>query len=187
MTNNHDELLSAFVDGELQGDELDTLVTYLANNQDALRKVSKYQNSSDTIRGYAKRIPMIDLTAKISAEILKEETYQIASESKKKATVITFPKTWLKQVSSLAVAASVSAIAVVGIMSQPSSSPETAILLTDNVTPSEIIQVADSDNRWTIDEPEIEDRLNTYLVDHNEYAGASGVFSYARVVSYDSE
>jgi sigma-E factor negative regulatory protein RseA len=43
-----------------------------------------------------------------------------------------------------------------------------------------------SANRWTVNEPEVQERLNTYLVDHNEYAGASGVFSYARVVSYDA-
>ncbi|EMR12478.1 Anti sigma-E protein RseA, partial [Methylophaga lonarensis MPL] len=42
-------------------------------------------------------------------------------------------------------------------------------------------------NRWTVAEQEVEDRLNTYLVDHNEYAGTSGVFSYGRVVSYGTE
>lgn len=42
-------------------------------------------------------------------------------------------------------------------------------------------------NRWTVAEPEIEDRLNNYLVDHNEYVGTSGMFSYGRVVSYGTE
>ncbi|HDZ15836.1 MAG TPA: anti-sigma factor, partial [Methylophaga aminisulfidivorans] len=41
--------------------------------------------------------------------------------------------------------------------------------------------------RWTVGEGEVEDRLNDYLVDHNEYAGAAGLFSYARVVSYGEE
>jgi sigma-E factor negative regulatory protein RseA len=187
MAINHDELLSAFVDGELQGDELDTVIKYLDGNKAALDKVSRYQNSSDTLNGYAKRVPMINLSSKISAEIESEQTYSIGPKNKKTAKILAFPQHWLKQVSGLAIAASVSAIAVVGIMSQPEVNTQNSMMLANNNATSEMLHVADSDNRWTVNEPEIEDRLNTYLVDHNEYAGASGVFSYARVVSYDSE
>ena len=94
-------------------------------------------------------------------------------------------KTVWKQAAGLAMAASVGALAVVGVMNQqayqdlPMASAENVADVTT--------QVAGQVNRWTVGEPEIEDRLNNYLVDHNEYAGGAGMFSYGRVVSYGTE
>jgi sigma-E factor negative regulatory protein RseA len=107
------------------------------------------------------------------------------TENTQTAKVFALPDWFWKQTAGLAAAASIGALAVVGLMSQPQT-----VMPTTNMAQSEPMQqqtkVADS-NRWTVGESEVEDRLNDYLVDHNEYAGASGLFSYARVVSYGEE
>jgi len=69
------------------------------------------------------------------------------------------------------------------------ASPTASIAAADEPAPT--VQVAtqmpqEPSNRWTVTEQEIEDRLNVYLVDHNEYAGASDIFSNARVIAYES-
>ena len=74
-----------------------------------------------------------------------------------------------------------------GVMNQPQNQliPDTAVASIEE-TAAEPMMLAQTGNRWTVGEQEVEDRLNTYLVNHNEYTGASSVFSYARVVSYDA-
>jgi sigma-E factor negative regulatory protein RseA len=46
-----------------------------------------------------------------------------------------------------------------------------------------------SSTRWkNLSEPKVESKLNSFLIDHNEYAapGGIGVIPYANFVSYDS-
>lgn len=184
MTAKQQELLSAFVDGEINQQELDELLALMNSDDNARADYLRYQFSSDVIRGYTNRSRPVDLTARINAVIADEPTYQAQAETQK-ARVLSLPDWFWKQTAGLAAAASIGALAVVGMMNQPQTSmtPEVA-----QVEPAQMeTAVASSSNRWTVGEQEVEDRLNNYLVDHNEYAGASGLFSYARVVSYGEE
>lgn len=185
MTAKQHELLSAFVDGELNSQELDELLALMSTNDNARADYQRYQLSSDVLRGYTNRSKPVDLTARISAALVDEPVHQLTAQETKKASVLKLPDWFWKQTAGLAAAASIGALAVVGVLNQPQTSvtPELA-----QTIPAEIeTTVAVSPNRWTVGEQEVEDRLNNYLVDHNEYAGASGLFSYARVVSYGEE
>ena len=73
-----------------------------------------------------------------------------------------------------------------GVMTQSANQlvPTTTLASVERASTATV--VSQSGARWTVGESEVEERLNTYLVNHNEYAGASDVFSYARVVSYDA-
>ncbi|RLA00007.1 MAG: anti-sigma factor [Gammaproteobacteria bacterium] len=184
MTINQNELLSAFVDGELQGDEFEQALQIVTTNEQARRQLQRYQLASDVLQGHTLGNQYVDLTSQISAALVDEPVFTQASTTNKKSQVIPFPKQFWKQATGLAVAASVGALAVMGVMTQPQNQliPVTPVAAID--TP--VVTVAQAGNRWTVGEPEVEHRLDTYLLDHNEYAGASGVFSYARVVSYDA-
>lgn len=182
MTIHQNELLSALVDGELQGDEFEQALQLVITNEQAKIQLQRYQLASDVLQGHVSGSNNVDLTSRISAVLVDEPVFSQTPTNKKKAQVIPFPKQFWKQATGLAIAASVGALAVMGVMTQPQNQ-------LDPLTPLAAIDapvvVAQASNRWTVGEPEVEDRLNTYLLDHNEYAGASGVFSYARVVSYD--
>jgi len=185
MTVNQNELLSALVDGELQGSELDDVLQLLHTNEQARNQLQRYQRASDVLHDHSLSHHHIDLTDGISAALQDEAKFTVSTVSKKPAQIIAFPTQFWKQATSLAVAASIGALAVVGVMTQPQNQivqdPQIASV---EVETSPMV-VAQTGKRWTIEEQEVEERLNSYLVDHNEYAGASGVFSYARVVSYD--
>jgi len=185
MTVNHTELLSALVDGELQGQELDQALQFLDNNEQTREQLQRYQFASDVLHGNTDGDRRIDISAAVSQTLAKEPIYTDKAKANHKASVIALPKQFWQQAAGLAMAASVGALAVVGIVSQPQNQL-TPIATVANEIPVETSAVATVGNRWTVGEPEVADRLNTYLVDHNEYAGASDVFSYARVVSYES-
>ncbi len=186
MTAKQQELLSAFVDGEVSQAELDELLALMDSDDNARADYLRYQFSSDLIHGYTNNSRPVDLTARISAALADEPPLEVAGDSRKKARVLTLPNWFWKQTAGLAAAASIGALAVVGVMNQPQNAitPDLA-----QAQPQPVQQQAtvSASNRWTVGEQEVEDRLNNYLVDHNEYAGASGLFSYARVVSYGEE
>jgi len=185
MTANHTELLSALVDGELQGQELDKALQLLNNNELTREQLQRYQFASDVLHGNTHDNQRIDLSASVAQALDKEPVYSDKTKENVKASVIVLPKQFWQQAAGLAMAASIGALAVVGVVSQPQNQL-VPIRTVANEVPVETTTVATTGNRWTVGEAEVADRLNTYLVDHNEYAGASDVFSYARVVSYEA-
>jgi sigma-E factor negative regulatory protein RseA len=184
MTAKRQELLSAFVDGELNAQELDELLVLMDSDENARNDYLRYQHASDTLRGYSRQKQPVDLSARISQALAAEPAYQPSSVAKK-ARVFTLPDWFWKQTAGLAAAASIGALAVVGVINQPQNAVTQPLAQAESTQPQTTTVAAT--NRWTVGEQEVEDRLNNYLVDHNEYAGASGLFSYARVVSYGEE
>lgn len=184
MTAKQQELLSAFVDGELNKQEVDELLALMETDSNAKTDFMRYQFSSDVLHGYGSYSAPVDLTQRISDALADEKTHSVELTEKPKAKVLTLPNWFWKQTAGLAAAASIGALAVIGVMNQPQTtlSPQLA-----EVTSVQQDSTPPASNRWTVGEQEVEDRLNNYLVDHNEYAGASGLFSYARVVSYGEE
>jgi len=184
MTANQNELLSALVDGELKGNELEQALQLLSTSDTAKAQFKRHQFVSDVLHGYVSQNRSVDLTGRITDALLDDPS--ISSATKRKALVIAFPAYFWKQATGLALAASVGAMAVLGVMSQPQNELMPIAAVASIEAPVQPMIVAQTGNRWTVGEKEVEDRLNTYLVNHNEYAGASSVFSYARVVSYDA-
>ena len=196
MTTDDNQLLSALVDGELRGRELDKALALLSKDQSARECLQRYQISRDAFHGYGTK-QQARATQKISAAIVLEAKHKpVNVQAVEKTNVISLPIRFWQQSLSLAVAASIGALAVVGVMTQPNiqTVPMAALESTQGLEPAEITVAAskaealplNSGNRWTVEEQEIEDRLNIYLVDHNEYAGVSDIFSNARVVAYES-
>ena len=196
MTTDDNELLSALVDGELRGRELEKAMALLSADQSARECLQRYQICRDAFHGYGTK-QQARATQKISAAIVLEAKHKLVNvQAVEKTNVISLPIRFWQQSLSLAVAASIGALAVVGVMTQPNiqTVPMAALESTQGLEPAEITVAAskaealplNSGNRWTVEEQEIEDRLNIYLVDHNEYAGVSDIFSNARVVAYES-
>jgi len=185
MTAKQKVLISAFVDGELNKQEINELLELMDNDSDARAEYMRYQFSSDVMHGYKSLSKPVDLTQRISAALADEAPHTVEATNTKKTNVLTLPNWFWKQTAGLAAAASIGALAVVGVMNQPQTT------ITPQLAEAETVQQLNTNvatsNRWTVGEQEVEERLNNYLVDHNEYAGASGLFSYARVVSYGEE
>lgn len=185
MTVNNNEILSALIDGELQGKELDQALHLLATDEQASAQLQRYQLATDVLHGHATSNQPVDLTAQISLALAGEPVFS-SSATQRTAQVLSFPQQFWKQATGLAMVASIGALAVMSVMTQPQNQlvPITPLAVVE--VPIATTVATATGNRWTVGEAEIAERLNTYLVDHNEYAGDSGVFSYARIVSYDT-
>ena len=187
MAINHLELVSALVDGQLTGSELEQALELINNDSGAREAFMRFQQASDILHGYTRSITQapLELTTRISAALEAEPVYSIPTQNKPTAKLLRFPKNFWKQATGLAMAASVGALAVVGVVQQQTGFNGVPVAsVVANESPATMVSQS---NRWTVAEPEIEDRLNNYLVDHNEYVGTSGMFSYGRVVSYGTE
>lgn len=207
MTVNDNELLSALIDGELDATELDRALTLLDKETSAKDQLLRYQQHSDLVRGYTVSANSSSLTQSISKAIESEVEHSGEVKStdnvhvlEPKASSSFLPDWFWQQAMGMAIAASIGALAVVGIWQQPDSglSPIPLATLENDAIQTKVTTVAHVEesaqfkenkqaHRWTVSEPEVADRLNTYLVDHNEYAGTSDVFSNARVIAYEVE
>lgn len=96
-------------------------------------------------------------------------------------------RTISKPLAGLAVAASVAAMAIVGLEhlmgpDQDLRSPAPPMAAVDRTLQDQVVGT-----RW--DQPELGNRLNAYLVNHSEYTGTSlqGMLNYVRIAGYDSD
>lgn len=181
MTTKNQETLSALVDGQLAGQSLTRTIRQLTSDEHARADFLRYQQASDLMRGYTRGIQTTpaEFTQRVSAAIENEPVHQRPSRT---AKILEMPRQFWKQASGFALAASMGALVVVGVMDNAAVQTGAPANYVEAEAP-----IGTASNRWTVTEPEVEDRLNNYLVDHNEYAGGAGMFSYGRVVSYGSE
>lgn len=181
MTVNHNEILFALVDGQLSGKDIEHAIAMLTTDDSAKKRFMRYQKASDLLHGYSRgsSIDAMSLNQRLTAAIAKEPEHSQPVQNSAKAKILRFPALLNKQVAGLAMAASVGALAVVSVINIQVDNPD-RVTIAEQAVPT-------TSNRWTVTEREVEERLNTYLIDHNEFAGTSGVFSYGRVVSYGTD
>lgn len=176
------EKISALVDGELTDQEARAVVKEIEADPELQKLWQRYHLMSAALNQELESLPKSDLVERVHAQLDKEP-------------VVLAPKAWkgtggtkvAKAVGSLAIAASVAAVAILSLKPlDPGSNQDTSIATLQSVQDGQYIRAGET--RWNIEQPELESTLNMYLVEHNEYAPTSslrGMMSYGRVVSYD--
>lgn len=220
MTEKVNEQISALVDGELGSEEQEFLLRRLVQDQELQRKWNRYHLISDALQNHLPSKMDAGLAALVSNELEKEDGFQEdgqfselqrselqGSSSQKKGWV----KSGMKSVAGLSIAASVAVISIVGIQQynasqtnngvepvtissafSSTSSPVTFEKKLAAVTGSDVspVYIRVSGTRWNLDRPGIGSRLNSYLVNHNEYVSTTnlqGMVHYARIAGYDTK
>ena len=172
------EKLSAFVDNEL--DELDEHRVHAALAGDAaLRRTwERYHLARSALHQELEIILPSDMAERVSRRIAGEPSEAGSYRRHQLARLA----------GTLAMAASVAAIAILGVqrVNAPPEQPAT-LAASSPVNAEPVIRVGTT--RWDTKEPEAEDALNAYLVEHNEFASNfDGMMpAYVRVVGYDSD
>lgn len=184
MNQSNNEQLSALIDGE-QDDEhaLDDLI----HNQDMKNTWSRYHLIGDCIRG--------NLPAEISNQVSTQVAHALHDEP-----VILAPKTTkrfnIKPIAGFAIAASVAMVAVFNIQSG------NEMISVSNEAPTIAATVINQTQTFSFIGPQIlpavvkqseildsmaNQRLNNYLMNHNEYrsGGVNAILPYVRVVTFE--
>ena len=174
------EKLSALLDGELKPGEIDQTVKHVASESHMCEIWGRYHLIRDAMRGQLGDLAAQNLAEKISARLHNEPSILAPRHRRSVRSGVT------KLLTGMAVAASVAAVAIIGVRSFV---PE------QNVQPlfAQSVESADylrGGSRWQAVSSDVERDLNMYLVQHNEFTpatGMSGVMTYMRFVGYDNE
>jgi len=174
MSEQLREGLSALVDGETDEREAARLLDQLTRDAELKAAWERYHLMSDVLRNNPPLVSGEDLVERVRHSIDTEPVMFRPRPPRAAA---------LKPLAGFALAASIAVVAVVGfraVVGPSGEGNELAELAAD--TPE---QSQPRGMRWDVDRPGVEERLNTYLVNHSEHT-ARGMLPYARVVAYNA-
>lgn len=173
------ESLSAMMDAQLSEDEQAHVLTALSRDPELRKTWERYHLIRAALGKELGPVVPTGLSERIAARIR-----DLPPPAGAGAPATNNRRYAAKWVGSLALAASVAALAIFGAqwLAVPDPQPLPQIARQGDY-------VRAGTTRWDTDEPEIAKALNVYLVQHNEFtptSGMNGVFSYVRIVGYDN-
>jgi sigma-E factor negative regulatory protein RseA len=197
MAHEHEEKLSALVDGELEHRQVDELLARVREDDELRARWASYHLISDALHNNLSQGVDLDISRRVSAAIEQEPVifapiWQRLRPSRK----------LIKQAAGAAVAASVTAVALLGaqwvnlgpgaMVADGTGTLPTTQLVAEAPSAqdgSSAALVALDQGNGDGNEQVWAHSLDSYVVNHNEYAGSTGmhgVLPYARLVSYES-
>lgn len=183
MDRNTEERLSALLDAERPETGQQQFLSQLIKDDAAREIFARYRLIGEIMRADRDSPALLKPGfAKAVAARLAQEPVVLAPP-RRKAVI---PPRWLKAASGVAIAASVAMLAIQwGPRYFPAGEAPAA-------SPSVVAAVSSpriEGTRWETANPELERKLNRYLVSHGEYATGNGmnqVLPYASFVTYDA-
>ena len=198
------EEISAFVDGELRGPARARIVGRLYGDSELRRVWERFHLIGDTVRKVGPVPGAGSIAGKVGEAVSGERIVPTRRRARRPG---------VGPLPGLALAASVAAVAILGIRSfdgdgaqrpaaeasRPEGAAGSAVSVRGPAVPEPVRpsiaatavrhpRPESARLRWNDAAPDAEARLNAYLVNHNEYAGhgVRGVLPYVRVVGYRS-
>jgi sigma-E factor negative regulatory protein RseA len=188
MNDEINEQLSALMDGELPSEEIESVLLAFKAKEQVRRRWATYHLARDSMRGHLLEVSLYDLAGQISRALENEPSPPAKQHRRADISQQLYFK-W-RYAASLALAASLSAITVLGIQALASkpfaSEPQIATASPQVASSFEAASVLENNHPWAVLDPGVEERLNTYLVNHTEYIDMPGMLRYGRIVSYES-
>jgi len=173
MADQKKEWISALADGELTGDELKHSLDALRNEPSLLESWSRYHLVRDALHSNLEAQVMPDLSMRVAAA-LESEPVVLAPQRAHRP--------WLRHAAGIAVAASVTGVAILGITSSREEGVAPTTIAANQ--PQEYVRMPQPVAGARVANGE---HLAPYLVNHNEYAvssGMHGMLPYVRIVGY---
>ncbi len=186
---NIDENISALMDGELNEAETARLLDQLQRDAGLRTCWTRYHLISDTLRS--------DLTGHIKHNVATCVIKALESEpihlSQRRATPrpSRFTPRIFKPLAGFAVAASITAVAVLSLQTSTPLQTVSPVNLAGLSGASPVAQVASTAgrSRWSAGRPSVESKLDIYLANHNQYSMSTemqGMMPYVRIVGYET-
>jgi len=187
MIQDNSEKLSAMIDGESNTAAAEHVMDDLAENINGRRQWQRYHLIGQVMRGQAGTHYNVDLADNVMQAIAAEPELKAPLRS---YLLPAFFTAMFKPMLGFAMAASVAVVSIMTWQTMNASTGGQPELLVNSraVVTAPARQVAHQGTHWNLNQPEIESRLNSYLVNHTEYASGrlQGMLPHVRVVSYDT-
>lgn len=184
------EQLSALVDGELAGHEHEFLLRRLQSDVELKDQWERYHLIRDALHNELPRSVDMSLTDRIMADVYREPHQDLPAVAEERSPG-SLPATlarFARPLASLAVAASLAVLSLFGVqnMLQTREVAEPVARIASAADVPGYVRARGT--RWDTARAEVETRLTTYLVNHNEYASTTnmqGMIPYVRIAGYD--
>ncbi|WP_275099341.1 sigma-E factor negative regulatory protein [Sedimenticola hydrogenitrophicus] len=190
MTDDINEQISALLDNELNQKEFRHTLDLLEEDASLRGSWDRYTLIGDAMRGEAVRFSADSIADRVKRQLEREPVNFPLSRPLPTGRLGRFPSRWYKSAGGAALAASVAVITVLAFPQLTDMTPEPGgQVIAEHSVPDPKPYLVQSSTRWkNLSEPKVESKLNSFLIDHNEYAapGGIGVIPYANFVSYDS-
>ena len=188
MSEETKQELSALVDGEILHGQAPQILGKLCKDRSLQQCWAQYHLIRDALHNTLPDVNDWDLPARVQKALEPEPVFLPA---RRKAGV------GVRPLVGLGLAASVAAVVIVlfGMLgSSPDSGGRDSLTAQSDGSRFTAPVAATTPRptwnrmRWNVEQPAVEARLNSYLVDHSEYLdnGMRGILPYARVVGYDA-
>lgn len=212
MMNDRDERLSSLLDDYRDTDEDRSVLDELQADVNQQYTLRRYQVIGNVMRNELSDAIDLDFEARVKSQIEREDALQV---SRTTGVVQQKRSSWLwstlfKPVAGLAVVATVAVVTVSSLqLQQPAENESSSVAANDaskakveqlaNIpVVSNVVRVSGNSQRaatptgtiWKIKrgKPDMQNKLNTYLINHNEYSNSmQGIIPQARVVGFDGE
>lgn len=183
MNDEMNEQLSALMDGELPPEEIKSVLQAFKTKEEVRRRWENYHLIRDSLQGHLPETSLYDLAGRVS-RALENEPHLLVEQDSGAEVSQQWRLKW-RYGAGLALAASLSAVAVLGIQALTS---EPLVPDAERLATSEFGGIVPQENghHGAALEPEVEQRINTYLVNHTGYVDMPGMLRYGRIVSYES-
>ena len=182
MSQAKREQLSTLIDDELDPLEIGSVLGGLTGDREMRAMWDRYHLIGDAVRGEPLSRGALDVAQRVR-DCLDAEAVVPLSQRRRRQ-----PRHWLATALGSALAASVALLALLvgpGLFNDgDSSSPQ----LADEAPSAPTRYVDHTGTYWSLERPEVESKLNSFLVNHQEYAratGMKGILPYATFVSFD--
>ncbi|MFA7095050.1 MAG: sigma-E factor negative regulatory protein [Gammaproteobacteria bacterium] len=186
MSDRFGEQISALVDDELDDSERVSVFDRLRRDPELLHRWERYHFISDVMKN-KRPVPLDGDFARRVSQALEAEPALLVRPARR-GNALSDKRYW----AGLVVAASVAAVAVLGARSGMQEPGETPVNYAASA-PADTVYAGHMQSpqaRWDSAQPEVETRLNYYLVNHSEYSsvpGMHGRLPYMRMAGYESK
>ena len=195
MADNLEEKLSALVDGEMPHEEIDGLVDGLKHDKASQMCWHHYHLISDALKNNLPDKLPVDFVNRISLAL---ESEPLLSTPPRRSYNT---HSYLRPTIGFALAASVAAVAFIGLgwntqtgMEQmptlaSNSTNQASNAITTVSTQPTISYTTVHGRQWDVEQPELASKLNDYLINHDQYSAVDGmhnsVLPQVRIVGYE--
>ncbi len=173
------EQLSAFIDDELPAAEAQLLLARLERDERLRAACETYHLAGECLRGGLAAVHARSLSARVMAALDSEPL---------PARTPQMPR-WLKTGSGLAVAATVAVVAILGLQQQAGQPLPSEVVPALAETGTQTVNYANfRPASWSQGQPEVQNQLNRYLLQHNEHVApqsVQGMLPYVHIAAYN--
>lgn len=188
MTEKLNEKVSALMDGDLAGSDVQDVIHDLKQSAELRQCWERYHLIGDALRNNLPPVVRHDLASRISAAIEADTSQPLPTVvpfvSRQKNKPAPF---FLKPLAGLAIAASVAAVAVVSFDMGGDVAPAVQTMAAAPAQMQGVNRLPVSVTPLVVDEAAAQSRLNDYLVNHSQYSTVmqGEMLPSARIVGYN--